>query len=172
MTWVTTQAGDGPRYKDRGAIQVTGRYNYTKMNKDLGVDFVDHPKLAATPQYAFKTALWCWTITEMRLQTRATSPEMVNGGHHGLAERTECYNRAIAGVGPVRRRGITQLASWYAASFIAAAVAPDAARAAIHRRRQLVGCYHVVVVNQRPKCTYDACATYGYPSRGFSSPTS
>ncbi|WP_258045773.1 glycoside hydrolase family 19 protein [Mycobacterium kansasii] len=42
-----TQAGDGPRYKGRGAIQVTGRYNYTKMSKDLGVDFVDHPELAA-----------------------------------------------------------------------------------------------------------------------------
>ncbi len=40
---------------------MTGRYNYEKMSKDLGVDFVDHPpELAAEPQYAFKTALWYW----------------------------------------------------------------------------------------------------------------
>jgi putative chitinase len=53
-----TQPGDGPRFKGRGAIQVTGRSNYTQMSKDLGVDFVDHPELAAEPQWAFKTALW------------------------------------------------------------------------------------------------------------------
>lgn len=42
-----TQPGDGPRYKGCGAIQVTGRSNYTRMSKDLGVDFVNHPELAA-----------------------------------------------------------------------------------------------------------------------------
>jgi putative chitinase len=98
-----TQPGDGPRYKGRGAIQVTGRYNYTKMSQDLGVDFVNHPELAATPQYAFKTALWYWNthngnaVADQGNIVRIT--EMVNGGHHGLAERTEYYNRGLQVLG-------------------------------------------------------------------------
>lgn len=94
-----TQPGDGVRYKGRGAIQVTGRYNYTKMSEDLGVDFVNHPELAATGQYAFKSALWYWNsrdgnaIADQGDIVRIT--EMVNGGHHNLAERTEYYNRGL-----------------------------------------------------------------------------
>jgi putative chitinase len=94
-----TQPGDGPRYKGRGAIQVTGRYNYTQMSKDLGVDFVDHPELAATPQYAFKTALWYWdthkgnAVADTGDIVKIT--EMVNGGTHGLDVRTQFYNNAL-----------------------------------------------------------------------------
>lgn len=94
-----TQPGDGVRYKGRGAIQVTGRHNYTKMSEELGVDFVNHPELAATPQYAFKSALWYWNSRDGNAFAdrgdivRIT--EMVNGGHHNLAERTDYYNRGL-----------------------------------------------------------------------------
>ncbi|MBU8810181.1 hypothetical protein KL953_14940 [Mycolicibacterium goodii] len=37
---------------------MTGRHNYTQMSEDLGVDFVNHPEMAATPEYTFKTADW------------------------------------------------------------------------------------------------------------------
>ena len=98
-----TQPGDGPRYKGRGAIQVTGRYNYTQMSKDLGVDFVDHPELAAEPQYAFKTALWYWSthngnaVADTGDIVRIT--EMVNGGTHGLDVRTQFYNNGLRVLG-------------------------------------------------------------------------
>lgn len=98
-----TQPGDGPRYKGRGAIQVTGRANYARMSQDLGVDFINHPELAATPQYAFKTALWYWNthdgnaIADTGNIVKVT--EMVNGGHHALAERTEYYNRGLQVLG-------------------------------------------------------------------------
>jgi putative chitinase len=94
-----TQPGDGPRYKGRGAIQVTGRANYTRMSKDLGVDFVNHPELAAEPQYAFKTALWYWdthngnAVADTGDIVKIT--EMVNGGTHGLDVRTQFYNNAL-----------------------------------------------------------------------------
>jgi putative chitinase len=94
-----TQPGDGPRYKGRGAIQVTGRYNYTKMSQDLGVDFVNHPELAAEPQYAFKSALWYWSthngnaVADTGDIVKIT--EMVNGGTHGLDVRTQFYNNAL-----------------------------------------------------------------------------
>ena len=43
--------GDGPLYKGRGYIQITGKGNYEKFNA-LGVDFVRSPQLLATPQAA------------------------------------------------------------------------------------------------------------------------
>ncbi len=49
-----TQAGDGPRYKGRGFVQLTGRNNYTKYAQILGIDLVGNPELAADPQYAAK----------------------------------------------------------------------------------------------------------------------
>lgn len=94
-----TQPGDGPRYKGRGAIQVTGRSNYTRMSHDLGVDFVNHPELAAEPQYAFRTALWYWdthngnAVADTGDIVKIT--RMVNGGTHGLDVRSQFYNNAL-----------------------------------------------------------------------------
>jgi predicted chitinase len=42
-----TSAGDGPRYKGRGLIQITGRNNYNKAGKWLGKDFVGRPDSVA-----------------------------------------------------------------------------------------------------------------------------
>ncbi|MBU9765284.1 hypothetical protein FR943_15705 [Mycobacterium sp. TNTM28] len=94
-----TEPGDGTKYKGRGVIQITGRYNYTQMSEDLGVDFVNHPELAATPEYAFKSAVWYWnnhdgnTVADGGNITDIT--RMVNGGTNNLAERTEYYNRGL-----------------------------------------------------------------------------
>src|SRR6202007_253376 len=43
-----TQAGDGPRFKGRGLIQLTGRANYTNFKNDSGVDVVTNPGQIAT----------------------------------------------------------------------------------------------------------------------------
>ena len=42
-----TQAGDGKRFKGRGPIQITGRFNYAKYGGLLGRDLVGQPALAA-----------------------------------------------------------------------------------------------------------------------------
>jgi RHS repeat-associated protein len=47
-----TQPGDGPRYKGRGYVQLTGRRNYQFYSDLLGVDLIDNPELAADPQIA------------------------------------------------------------------------------------------------------------------------
>lgn len=41
-----TQAGDGKRFKGRGFIQLTGRFNYTHYGTVLGIDLVNNPELA------------------------------------------------------------------------------------------------------------------------------
>jgi predicted chitinase len=52
--------GDGVKYKGRGFIQITGRYNYTQAAKDLGIDLVKHPELAERPDVAAKVTWWYW----------------------------------------------------------------------------------------------------------------
>jgi predicted chitinase len=44
--------GDGPRYKGRGYVQITGRRNYTRYARLLGVDLVGQPTRAAVPAIA------------------------------------------------------------------------------------------------------------------------
>lgn len=53
-------AGDGVKYKGRGLIQITGRYNYAQLSKDLGEDFIKNPELLSTPKYAVQSACWFW----------------------------------------------------------------------------------------------------------------
>jgi putative chitinase len=109
-----TQPGDGPRYKGRGLIQITGRANYAALSHDLGVDFVGNPTLlggknapACTPdqlQYAALSAGWFWDKHNLNahadkidisqsidadpnLQAFKDLTKRINGGYNGLQDR-------------------------------------------------------------------------------------
>jgi len=49
-----TRSGDGPRYKGRGLVKITGRYNYTDWAKRLGIDLVNNLERASEPPIAAK----------------------------------------------------------------------------------------------------------------------
>ena len=49
LHWEIQQPGDGPKFKGRGFVQITGRKNYQLYTNLLGIDFVGHPDLAADP---------------------------------------------------------------------------------------------------------------------------
>ena len=55
-----TKPGDGAKYKGRGYIQITGKYNYEQAGKALGLDLVNHPELVEKPEIAAKVAVWFW----------------------------------------------------------------------------------------------------------------
>jgi putative chitinase len=52
--------GDGARYFGRGDIQLTGRDNYTRVGRALGIDLVNQPELAEKPEIAAKIAVYFW----------------------------------------------------------------------------------------------------------------
>lgn len=93
------QAGDGPRYKGRGLIQITGRTNYQKVAAALGLDCVAHPELLESRAAACRSAAWWWKehglneladLGEFRKITKR-----INGGYNGEAERLKYYQVAL-----------------------------------------------------------------------------
>lgn len=55
-----TQPGDGAKYKGRGYIQLTGKYNYKKAGDALGLPLAEKPELVEKPEVAAKVAVWYW----------------------------------------------------------------------------------------------------------------
>lgn len=55
-----TDPGDGKKYRGRGYIQLTGKYNYAKVGQALGIDLVTKPHLASDPKIAADVAIYYW----------------------------------------------------------------------------------------------------------------
>ncbi len=103
-----TQAGDGRRFKGRGAIQVTGRANYAALSKwahlkglvPTGTFFVDQPGQLAADRYAFVGAAWYWTVARPRLNAYADAGDLlaatraINGGTNGIDDRRARWDTA------------------------------------------------------------------------------
>jgi predicted chitinase len=63
--------GDGVKFKGRGLIQITGRYNYEKISKALGIDCINNPALlgaknstVCSPEQlknSLNSACWFWS---------------------------------------------------------------------------------------------------------------
>ena len=88
--------GDGEKYKGRGYIQLTGKYNYSMASKALGLDLVKQPELVEKPEVAAKVAVWFW---QNRVQPKVdnfndtkASTKPINKGLKGLEQRKEKFN--------------------------------------------------------------------------------
>lgn len=86
-----TRPGDGYRFRGRGAIQLTGRYNYTLYSRFSGVDFLSNPDGLAEPPHAILVAGWYWMNrginAEADLDDLHGVTRKVNGGLNGIADR-------------------------------------------------------------------------------------
>jgi putative chitinase len=90
---------DGARFKGRGFIQLTGRHNYSRVGRQIGMaDRLERqPELANEPGIA-ALVLACFlaarrqSIKEALLENDlARARRLVNGGRHGLDRFTEAY---------------------------------------------------------------------------------
>lgn len=96
----TIESGDGWKYRGRGLKQLTGKDNYTRCSKSLGVDLVDRPELLLIPEYAALSAGWFWDSN--RLGDFADRDDFVgmtkkiNGGTIGLADREARYKAVLS----------------------------------------------------------------------------
>jgi predicted chitinase len=82
-----TQKGDGQRFKGRGYIQVTGRYNYGKFAEASGMDVLNHPELLENPTTAAEAAIHYWNnrvrpkVADFK-DTGAVTPHVNNAMKH------------------------------------------------------------------------------------------
>ena len=106
-----TQPGDGPRYKGRGYIQLTGRVNYRAFSKFVPENCEENPELVAD-KYPMLSAAWYWTRPRLKsgascltCSDKGDNPEtvllvskLVNGVNkvtklpNGLADRQSKFN--------------------------------------------------------------------------------
>ena len=93
-----TQPGDGKRFKGRGPIQITGRFNYKKYGDLLGIDLIAEPERAATPEIGFATAGLFWERNGLNELADADNfkaiTQRINGGQNGAVERERFFERA------------------------------------------------------------------------------
>jgi predicted chitinase len=89
-------AGDGIRYKGRGFIQLTGRYNYKKAGEVLGIPLEKHPELAERPDIAARIAVWFWrnrvtpNVADFSNVKQSTMP--INPALKGLQNRQQHFD--------------------------------------------------------------------------------
>ena len=94
-----TQPGDGPRFKGRGYVQLTGRYNYERIGPQVGADLENSPSLANDPVIAGKILAQFLKNNETRIRDAlddgdlAAARKAVNGGSHGLDRFEDAYEK-------------------------------------------------------------------------------
>ena len=87
--------GEGERYKGRGYIQLTGKYNYEQAGKALGLPLAQKPELAERPEIAAKIAVWFWKnrvkpqVDNFNNTAQATKP--INPALKGLQDRRDKF---------------------------------------------------------------------------------
>jgi predicted chitinase len=98
-----TRPGDGPKFKGRGLIQLTGRANYQAYGRDLGREneLLSTPEIVAEdPALCVDVAGWYWGRRGLNEPADQDDLEdvtrKINGGLNGLADRQRILGRARA----------------------------------------------------------------------------
>lgn len=101
------EAGDGPRFRGHGPIQITGRTNHRRCGEALGLDLLAEPTLICRPEHGTAAAVWFWNdkglspLADMDWFVAIT--RAINGGTNGLEDRLAYWrrNRELLGLPPV-----------------------------------------------------------------------
>jgi len=96
------ESGDAFRYIGRGLKQLTGKDNYARCGRDLGVDLVGNPDLLLEPLYAARSAGWFWKANNLSSYADKGDLEgmtkKINGGLIGYAQRKALYDKCLAAI--------------------------------------------------------------------------
>lgn len=94
-----TQAGDGWRFRGRGALQLTGRANYERFGQLLGLDLVGNPDLAADPAVSVLIALEFFKQGRVNVAIDRgdfrQARKITNGGYIGVEEVARLRAKAL-----------------------------------------------------------------------------
>jgi putative chitinase len=94
--------GDGKKYRGRGLLQVTGKYNTLKCLTALGRKLDDLDYLE-TPMGASRSAGWFWYSNGLNMPADKglfwTVSKNINGGTNGLDDRIQHYIRCRKALG-------------------------------------------------------------------------
>ena len=92
-------SGDGWRYRGRGLIQLTGKYNYQKFSDYAKIEISDIISYLSTPKGALDSACWFWVTNGLneiadRQDIRGMT-KRINGGLNGFNDRKRRYRAAL-----------------------------------------------------------------------------
>ena len=94
-----THPGDGPAFKGRGLIQITGRANYKACGEALGEPLEAHPALLEGHELACRSAAWWWKSHGLNALADKGDiikiTKVINGGANGLFSRQSYYEKAL-----------------------------------------------------------------------------
>lgn len=104
------QQGDGPRFKGRSLIQVTGRAHYAELSAwahskgyvPTADYFIQNPSALSQDRYAFLGPVWYWTVARRQMNTLADQRDIVgatiavNGGTNALSDRTARWRHCLS----------------------------------------------------------------------------
>lgn len=122
-----TEEGDGYKYRGRGMIQLTGKANYEKYGKALGLDLVGNPDLANDPAVAAQITTEYWKQNKLGKAARegdvTSVTQRINGGQNGAADREAKYAKYLR-EGQKSDTASTSIASSPDTSTVKTSVAP------------------------------------------------
>lgn len=92
-------SGDGYRYRGRGYIQLTGKSNYQMFATGVNRSLEEVIGYLETQPGALESACWFWSRNKLNAQAdkrdMVKATEIINGGHHGLEERSKNFVRNL-----------------------------------------------------------------------------
>src|SRR6056300_274708 len=97
------EEGDGCRFSGRGLKQLTGRENYTRFGKSVGMTAEEAAEYVATPAGAIESACWFWDANNLNdiadTDNVVKMTKKINGGNIGLEDRQKRYKHAMEVLG-------------------------------------------------------------------------
>jgi putative chitinase len=92
-------SGDGYKFRGRGAIQLTGKDNYSRFAESIGKDLDEAVAYCDTLEGAIESACWFWTTHNLNAKADENdvtgSTKVINGGTLGIDDRKTRWLKAL-----------------------------------------------------------------------------